>query len=49
MAIHNNVFETIDNLTPEFIKFWEDVGNLESPTNYKAGVDAVGGLLCFLC
>ncbi len=42
MATHNDVFKTIDNLTPEFIKFWEDVGNLESPTNYKAGVDAVG-------
>ena len=42
MAIHNDVFKTIDNLTPEFIKFWEDMGNLESPTNYKAGVDAVG-------
>ena len=42
MAIHNDVFETIDNMTPEFIKFWEDIGNIESPTNFKAGVDAVG-------
>ena len=42
MAIHNDVFKTIDILSPEFIKFWEDVGNIESPTNFKAGVDAVG-------
>lgn len=40
--MHNTVFNSIDTLTPEFIKFWEDVGNLESPTNYKEGVDAVG-------
>ncbi len=42
MADYRKVFEKIDALTPEFIKFWEDVGNIESPTNYKKGVDAVG-------
>lgn len=42
MSIYSEVFKKIDSLTPEFIKFWEDVGNIESPTNYKKGVDAVG-------
>lgn len=40
--MHNSVFKSIDAFTPEFIKFWEDIGNLESPTAYKEGVDRVG-------
>lgn len=39
---HNKVFNVIDSLRDEFIHFWEDVGNIESPTTHKAGVDAVG-------
>lgn len=39
---YQDVFNTIDTLTPEFIKFWEDVVNIESPTNCKQGVDGVG-------
>ncbi|MBE6605557.1 MAG: M20 family metallopeptidase [Ruminococcaceae bacterium] len=38
----NEVFETVDKLNDTYIKVWEDVGNIESPTNFKEGVDAVG-------
>jgi len=36
------LFKEIDKRNEEFISIWEDVGNLESPTEYKEGVDAVG-------
>lgn len=36
------LFSAIDELYTDYIKVWEDVCNIESPTNYKAGVDAVG-------
>ena len=39
---HNQLFKTIDSLEDEFIRIWVDVGNIESPTCYKPGVDAVG-------
>ncbi|MCQ2412100.1 MAG: M20/M25/M40 family metallo-hydrolase [Sphaerochaetaceae bacterium] len=32
----------IDSLYPHYVKVWEDLCNIESPTSYKAGVDAVG-------
>ena len=32
----------IDELNVEYVKMWEDIGNIESPWKYKAGVDAVG-------
>ena len=35
------LFEEIDNLYPKYLKVWEDVCNIESPTNYKEGVDKV--------
>jgi len=35
------LFEKIEELYPFYIKVWEDVCNIESPTNYKAGVDEV--------
>ena len=35
------LFEKIDELYPKYIKVWEDVCNIESPTSYKEGVDAV--------
>lgn len=38
----DKIFETIDSLEKTYISFWEDVCNIESPTNDKAGVDAVG-------
>ncbi len=36
------LFRTIDNLYPKYVKVWEGVCNIESPTSYKKGVDAVG-------
>lgn len=36
------VFKKIDELNSAYIKVWEDVCNIESPTNYKEGVDKVG-------
>jgi len=35
------LFEKIEELYPKYIKVWEDVCNIESPTNYKQGVDKV--------
>lgn len=39
---HKILFEEIDRLYPEYLKVWEDVCNIESPTVYKEGVDKVG-------
>ena len=36
--------EIISSLEKEYVKFWEDVCNIESPTEYKEGVDKVGSL-----
>ncbi len=36
------LFDTIDQLNESYIKIWQDVCNLESPTANKARVDAVG-------
>ena len=36
------IFAEIDALNDSYIQIWEDVCNIESPTKYKAGVDAVG-------
>ena len=36
------LFQTVDRLNDQFVKIWEDICNIESPTHYKAGVDAVG-------
>ena len=36
------IFDTIDSLYGEYVKHWEDICNIESPTAYKEGVDAVG-------
>ena len=36
------IFEKIDELEQEYINFWVDICNIESPTNFKEGVDAVG-------
>ncbi len=41
----NKLFEMIDFLAQDYIGVWQDVCNLESPTGYKEGVDAVG---CYL-
>lgn len=39
--MYKKVFEKIDELYPSYVKVWEDVCNIESPTAYKEGVDAV--------
>lgn len=42
------VFAEIDALNDSYIKVWEDVCNIESPTACKAGVDAVGSYFAAL-
>lgn len=36
------LFEEIDLLNDKYCNIWEDVCNIESPTDYKEGVDRVG-------
>ena len=36
------LFAKIDELNDKYVGMWEDVCNIESPTDYKMGVDAVG-------
>ncbi len=36
------LFQKIDELNDTYLNVWEDVCNIESPTKYKEGVDAVG-------
>lgn len=38
------LFSAIDRLNDEYIKFWIDVCNTESPTDFKEGVDNCGAL-----
>lgn len=38
----DKVLQTIDELNSQYVKIWEDICNIESPTHYKKGVDAVG-------
>ena len=40
--ICRELFEEIEGLNSEYLDFLEDVCNIESPTDFKAGVDAVG-------
>lgn len=42
------LFSKIDELNDDYIKVWEDCCNIESPTAYKAGVDAVCKYFCDL-
>ena len=39
---HTKVFEKIDQLRETYLNVWEQACDIESPTNYKEGVDAVG-------
>ena len=39
---YQKLFENIEALEKDYFKFWEDICTIESPTNDKAGVDAVG-------
>ncbi len=36
------IFKKIDEMYKNYFKVWEDCCNIESPTNYKEGVDKVG-------
>ena len=40
------LFEKIDEHFEEYVKVWEDISRIESPTSYKEGVDAVGNYVC---
>lgn len=37
-----SILEKVDGLYPQYLAAWEDVCKIESPTDYKAGVDEVG-------
>lgn len=39
--MRDKLFEVIDSLEQDYIKVWEDVCNIESPTRCKEGVDKV--------
>lgn len=39
--MYNRLFDQVDLLNEKYIKVWEDVCNIESPTDFKEGVDAV--------
>ena len=36
------IFKKIDKLSEEFVNVWEDIWNIESPSDFKEGVDNVG-------
>ena len=38
----NKLKQIIDSIESEYIEFLTDICNIESPTEYKEGVDAVG-------
>lgn len=38
----SSLFDMIDGLNEKYLSVWEDVCNIESPTDCKSGVDAVG-------
>lgn len=42
------LFSTIDKLCEKYIRIWEAVCNLESPTENKAAVDACAGYIAFV-
>ncbi len=39
---YTEVFDKIDEREKEYIEIWRECCDIESPTNFKAGVDAVG-------
>ena len=39
------LFQTIDSLAERYLSVWIDICNIESPTDYKKGVDEVGAYL----
>ncbi len=43
IVVCENLFDIIDSINDEYIKFWVDVSNAESPTDFKQGVDIACG------
>jgi len=41
----SEIFNKIDSLTQKYISVWEAACNIESPTDFKAGVDECGSYL----
>lgn len=39
------IFQAIDSLEEEYIKVWVDAASIESPTDFKEGVDKVGAYI----
>ena len=39
---HQELFDLVEETSKEYLSVWEDVCNIESPTDYKVGVDKVG-------
>lgn len=46
--MQNTLFNEIDRLSSGYVQIWEDVCNLESPSNDKISVDRVGTYFCEL-
>lgn len=46
--MQNKIFDKIDSLSNTYIQMWEDVCNIESPSNDKNAVDRVGEYFCKL-
>jgi len=40
--MNKQLFDAIDSLYDRYVQIWQDICNIESPTAYKPGVDAVG-------
>ena len=45
MPTYEKLFTRIDSLEKKYITFWEELCLIESPTDYKEGVDAVGNYI----
>ena len=39
---HQELFDLVEKTSKEYLSVWEDVCNIESPTDFKEGVDKVG-------
>ena len=42
---YQSIFERIDKLKNEYLTYWKDIVEIDSPTEYKEGVDRVGKYL----
>ncbi len=46
--MYKKLFDTIDSLNGKYLDIWEDICNIESPTDSKAGVDSVNDYIIAL-